>query len=301
MSLTLPPTARLAADAAANARRVILPTLPGLVLFAVAMGAQSWFNGLAADGGSFTLLWLCVSLMTVFVGCFWSADMYRKLLPGEGGQSLFVDTGRLFAANLAVYGLYFILGFLLTLFFSIFAGILIGTTGYDPSSEAASSEAVWQSIEALNTSGGAVVLYVLLLAAALGLVWLGLRLFLFGAATVGEGRMTIFRSWGWTRGHVLKIAALWALLQLLPWIVLWALATGLLHVAGAGTVFSVATAGSGEALSEAIIRPGPLAQATLNALATLLMAPVYWLGHGLAVSLYRHLGQQAVDADTAFG
>ena len=86
-----------------------------------AMGGQSWFNRLAADGSSFMLLWMCVSLVTIFVGCFWSADMYRKLLPDSGVRTVFVDAGRLFLASLAVYGLYFIVGFLLTLFFSIFA------------------------------------------------------------------------------------------------------------------------------------------------------------------------------------
>lgn len=298
MSLTLPASATLAREALVNARAVALPTLPGLILFAAAMGAQSWFNGLASDGSSFMLMWMCVSLMTVFVGCFWSADMYRKLLPGTGGPALFVDAGRLFLANLAVYGLYFIIGFLLTLFFTIFSGILIGAAGYDPSDAGDGTEAVWQSIEALSNSGGALVLYGLLMLAAAGLVWLGLRLFLYGAATVGESRLTIFRSWPWTRGQVWRIGLVWLVLQLVPWIVLTIIASGLLHLGGVDTVFSFTTAG--QAGPDGAAAPAAI-HAVLTGAATLILAPFYWLGHGLAAALYRHLAPGRVDAETTFG
>lgn len=289
-------TASVAADALANARRLVLPTLPGLLLFAAAMGAQTWFNQIAGQGGNSLLLWLAVSFVTVFVGCFWSADMYRKLLPESGGGPVIGDAARLFLANLAVYGLYFILGFLLTLFFSILAGILIGEAGYDPSEVGTTGETVQRSIEALSGSGGAVVLYLLLLVALAGLIWVGLRLILFGAATVSERRITIFRSWAWTSGHVARLALLWLLLQALPWIVLSLLASGVLHLAGLQTVYSMMT-GAGEAA------PGlPVWQTSaVNAGATLIMAPFYWLGHGLAVALYQRLSPVRVDADTTFG
>ncbi|RIJ28417.1 hypothetical protein [Henriciella mobilis] len=298
MSAVLPKPAALMRDAFTNARSIALPTLPGLLLFAAAMGGQSWFNRLAADGSSFMLLWMCVSLVTIFVGCFWSADMYRKLMPDSGVRTVFVDAGRLFLASLAVYGLYFIVGFLLTLFFSIFAGILIGTAGYDPSENAGSTEAVWESIRALSNSGGAVLLYILLFVAAAGLVWLGLRLFLFGAATVGERRLTIFRSWSWTSGHVSRIALLWVVLQLAPWIVLTLLASGFLHLMGVDTIFSFTTAGQGPTGDAAV--PAGL-YAGLTSVATLIMAPFYWLGHGLAVTLYNQLAPNRVDPDATFG
>ena len=52
MSAVLPKPAVLMREALGNARAVALPTLPGLLLFAAAMGGQSWFNRLAADGSS---------------------------------------------------------------------------------------------------------------------------------------------------------------------------------------------------------------------------------------------------------
>ena len=298
MTTSPSPLGSLARETAKNARQVALPTLPSLLLFAAAMGVQSWFNDLAGIGGNLFLMWLGVSLLTIFVGCFWSADMYRRLLPEAGTGLALGDAARLFLASLAVYSVYFIIGFFLTLFFSIFSGVLIGSAGYDPSEEASSSEAVRQSIEALSNSGGAAVLYILLFVAAAGLVWLGLRLFLFGAATVANKRLTIFRSWGWTSGHIRLIAPLWFGLQFLPWLVLTLMASGLLHLAGAGTIFSYVAASpapEGAAASEAWLHPA------LTGAATLLLAPFYWLGHGLAVALYKHLVPGRVDADGTFG
>ena len=298
MAVSTLKSSSLASDAVSNARRVALATLPGLLLFAAAVAGQSRFNRLASEGGQLTLLWMVVSLMTIFVGCFWSADMYRKLLPEAGNRSLFVDAGRLFLANLAVYGLYFILIFLLTLFFSILAGILIGTTGYDPSETPTSSDAVWESMQALSQSGGATLLYLLLFAALAGLVWLGLRLFVFGAATVAESRITIFRSWAWTSRHVSRIALLWVFLQLVPWILLTLLASGFLQLSGVETAFTLYAAG--ETPPDAIGR-APWEVALLMGGATLILAPFYWLGHGLSVALYQRLAPTRVDAETTFG
>ncbi|MGB3624608.1 MAG: hypothetical protein WA989_02200, partial [Henriciella sp.] len=168
--------------------------------------------------------------------------------------------------------------------------------GYDPSNTADSGVAVWQSLRTLSSSGGAIVLYLLLLLAAASLVWLGLRLFLFGAATVAERNLTIFRSWSWTSGHAARIALLWCFLQLLPWLVLTLVATGIMYAAGLGSVFSPFT-GAPEGLTED--------QYAIRAIAigagTLVMAPFYWLGHGLAVAIYQRLAPNRVDADMTFG
>jgi hypothetical protein len=279
-----------------GARSVAFPTLPGLLLFALAVGAQSWINQLAQEGGEPVFYWLGMGLVTIFTGCFWSATMYRCLLPEAGTQSVFSDATRLFLANLSVYGLFFIILFLLTLFFSIFAGVLINASGYNPSETGQSPDEVWQSVEALSNSGGAAILYGLLLIALTALVWLGLRLSLFGVATVAERHMTIFRSWPWTSQHVLRLALLWVSLQLVPWLILSLLASAVLHLGGISTVFAFylgapSVAGPVE----------PVVFGALAAAATLVFAPFYWLGHGLAVALYQRLAPNRVDAETTFG
>ncbi len=289
-------TSSLTRDTLGHARKVSLSTLPALILFVVAVGMQSYFNTIASHGGQLIFLWMLTGLITVFVGCFWSADMYRKLLPEAGTRSVISDAIRLFLANLAVYGLYFVLLFLLTLFFSILAGVLIGSTGYDPSETLDSTEAVWESIRALSSSGGAVVWYLLLPIAAAGLVWLGLRLFLFGVATVAERDLTIFRSWPWTSKHVSRIALLWIFLQLIPWLILTLAATGVMYAMGFEGVFSFYTGAPPDAdASRAILR------GVSTGVAMLVTAPFYWLGHGLAVALYQRLAPNRVDAESTFG
>ena len=283
-------------EALGHARTIAIPTLPGLLLFAAAMAGQSYVNQLASEGGEAFFYWLFMGMVAIFTGCFWSATMYRRLLPEAGTRTVLADAIRLFLANLAVYGLFFIVIFLLTLFFSIFAGVLIDASGYDPSQNGQSPEEVWASIEALNQSGAASVLYILLVIATAGLVWLGLRLFLFGAATVAERNLTIFRSWPWTARHVARIALLWVSLQLVPWLVLGVVASWILHLGGMQTIFSF-YAGAPAAPAGT----GPLGLSALVAAATLILAPFYWLGHGLAAALYNRLAPNKVDAETTFG
>ncbi len=286
-------TSSITADTLQNAKTVAVPTLPGLLLYCMAIAGQSYFNTLADQGGRFVFLWACVGMVTVFVGCFWSADMYRKLLPEAGTGPVTRDAIRLFLANLAVYSLFGLIGFLLMLFFMLLAGSLIGASGFDPSEASPGQDAVWQSISALSASGGAVVLYVLLFVAAASLAWLGLRLILFGVATVAERHVTIFRSWPWTSRHVARIALLWLFLQVLPWLVLTLVASALMHAAGMSTIFSF----YGDTGSP----PSEWLAAIIMAAATLVSAPFYWLGHGLAVALYQRLSPNRVDADTTFG
>ncbi|WP_018147529.1 hypothetical protein [Henriciella marina] len=289
-------TASISRDAMRHGRSVALPTLPGLLLLVAAVTAQSYVNRLAQAGGEPVFYWFAMGLVVIFTGSFWSATMYRRLLPEAGTGSALTDAVRLFVANLAVYSLFFILLFLLTLFFSIFAGVLIDASGYDPAAAGQSPDEVWRSMEALSSSGAAVILYMLLVVASGALIWLGLRLFLFGPATIAERHVTIFRSWPWTSRHVARIALLWVSLQLVPWLVLSLIASLLLHAGGMATIISVYAAPPGAA--DAL---GDVEFAGLTGVAVLILAPFYWLGHGLAVALYQRLAPTRVDADMTFG
>jgi len=289
-------TASISRDALANARAVAFATLPGLFLLAAAVAGQTYVNRLAQAGGEPFFYWTLLGAVVIFTGSFWSATMYRRLLPEAGTGSTMRDTIRLFAANLAVYALFAILIFLLMLFFSIFSSVLIDASGYDPSQSGQSAGDIWRSVEALSDSGAAIILYALLVIAAGALVWLGLRLFLFGAATVAERHVTIFRSWPWTSKHVARIALLWVGLQLIPWLVLSLVASLVLHVGGGTVIVSVYALppGAGAELGDA-------AFAGLVGMCVFLLAPYYWLGHGLSAALYQRLSPNRVDADMTFG
>ena len=67
---------------------------------------------------------------------------------------------------------------------------------------------------------------------------------------------------------------------------------------GVDTIFSFTTAGQGPTGDAAV--PAGL-YAGLTSVATLIMAPFYWLGHGLAVTLYNQLAPNRVDPDATFG
>ena len=56
-------------------------------------------------------------------------------------------------------------------------------------------------------STGVMLLGFGMLAFALALCWVAIRLCLANAATVGERRVVIFQTWGWTKGNLLRVLA----------------------------------------------------------------------------------------------
>lgn len=212
-----------------------------------------------------------------------AAQFYRRALPASSGKSLITDGGRLLIARILVEMLFLIVVFLCALFLVLLAGIFLGTEGFDPELASNDPGEYVRAFTMIASSVSGWILITLLVIATMGLIWLALRLILFGVATVDAGHLRIFQTWKWTSGHALSIVPLSSLLILLPWCVAlllqYTLEAQLLPVdAEAGAVLIGASEFS----------------------AWILLYPVFLLGHGLAVSLYRRLSPEQLDVEMAF-
>jgi hypothetical protein len=204
------------------------------------------------------------------------------------------DGWRLALANLAVYSLFLIIGFLIIVFLSVLAGILLGTSGYDPEALGDPTE-IFQSLSALSSSGGGVVLYVMLFGAAAMLIWLALRLTLFGISTVATNKVVIFRSWSWTKGHALRLFIISLVTLLAPFLIGQILFTDLAEAYGFTTLFSPQSAINDEPNDNFNFR------LLFSFTEILIMAPYILIGHGMAASIYRQIAPQDVDVGETVG
>ncbi len=271
--------------------RAIGPSAPWVLLYCLASGV---FNvlPLLADPASFDVLlyMLAGGLVALVAGVLLSARLYQLALP-EADRSLPQVAQRLILSNLLVYIAFGIVLFLLGLFFSITAGILIAVSGYDPS-EAGDPADVTTSIVALSSSGAGVVIYLLLAVALAGLIYLSLRLVLYGAATAAEGRPLVFETWGWTRGAVRSLFVVALATHLAPYLAAFVVNSLIATAFGLPSAFDFATA-----VEQPITDP---ATAFVWAvIGTLIASPGIILGHGMAAAAYRRLaptGQAAVEA-----
>ncbi len=264
--------APVAGETVAGARRMLFATwhwgaLYGVV--AVLLALYRDYGGLSAG----MVMPFAVLKLAILLGpaCLWGAAIYQKLLPGDRSGRLSKATGKLALASLLVYLLFFLLVFIAALFLILISVILVVASGYTPGNGSGASG----SISALEASGAIWLLYALCAAVIVLLVWFGLRLILFGAATVTAGRVVVFRSWGLTGGAVIKIALLCLVLI-----------------------------GSPAILSSLILEltSRMFGQAVMFAIMTVLFQLLFFLlGHSLAAALYRRLGPQAVDAEAVFG
>ena len=207
----------------------------------------------------------------------------RALKHSQPAEYLLRDTRNVFFATLLVALLFLIVGFLIALFLSVFAGILLANDGFDPAALGDDTAEIAEQIAVFLQQPEGVIIAVLVLISLVALSWLAARLILYGVATAVAGRVRVFETWGWTRQHGVQILLAGFVVSFLP-----------LFIARLAN-FAIGSDG-------AILRL-PLWFMTLvtEGVGFVFYYPVFLLGHGFAVAVYRQLSPELVDVEDAFG
>lgn len=166
-------------------------------------GAQSAFGGNLGD--------LAVTMPAVLASLVFAAAVSRKAVrnefTGPMGLGFGADELRLLAIVAAYACMIIPLG---TLVFIVVTTTVLSRLASTPDELAA----LMDDPEALNAAltqalgpGGtaAFMLFIMLVFAAA--IYLFTRLFMVNAATIGERRVVMFQTWGWSRGNVLRMFA----------------------------------------------------------------------------------------------
>ena len=203
-----------------------------------------------------------VALGLFVLGIEFSLVLYRAMFETTRGDRL-----RLAHANISVYAVFLFASVFIGFFLLILPGILLRASGRsDIDADTPPEEVQAALMEMLPTAWGVVLLIVTL--AGIGvLAFLALRLLLIGAATVATGQTMVFRTWGWTKGHLVRLGCAALVSHVLP----FAIAVGLnfwVHTWLAPTGFGAFLSG---------------------AIGMSLVVPFLILGHGLAVAAFERL------------
>jgi hypothetical protein len=253
--------------------RALRPVYPWLLLFALTAGLYA--VGLRSDYG----LWLPLlgATASFAAGVELSRRIYATL--GLGASSGFLALSH---ANLAVYVAFLFMGFFVGFFLLILPGILIEAAGQYTIDKGSPPEMVQEAFAAmLGTPYGAVYLTV---AAAGGafLFWAALRLTIFGAATAARGEAIVFRTWRWTRGHVLRLGLVTSFTHMMPFL------------AGLAANFAL----------QAALPDTPAGFFLAGMAGVVLFAPFLLAGHGLGATAYHRLkpaDAAPIEVDTGSG
>ncbi len=259
----------------AASRRQALAILPA---FALAAAVGTIGSAQAATGlQSLAALFAPYPFLAVAMAIFFRREAGK---PREG--SILPDAILMLAGYLLVPLLLGIVLFLAGSFLMVAAGVFVGASGADLSG-AQSGEELVETFRAALTGGAWIFLALLTLVAGMFAIWLWLRLILWAPASIDAGRLMIFRTWGLTRGHVLKLVAGAFLVILLP--------GGLAIAAGLAidSAFAPATELSGA--PELYLSEGAF---------WLLQYPLTLLGLGYTAAAYRQIGPERPDPATAF-
>lgn len=249
-----------------GAVRLLVPTAPWLILFALAAGLYSF--ALRSQSG----LWLplVAAILAFLAGTELSRRAYQRLIPGAAAKFL-----PLAHANLAAYAAFLFIGFFVVFFLMMLPGILINEAGQYQLNDESDPALVREAFVALlSTPYGAVFIACCAVGAGL-LGWIALRLTLYGAATTALGKAQVFRTWGRTKGHLKTLG-------------LASLATHILP-------FALGVAVNG-ALHRALPDTGP-GHFIGGAAGVLVFAPFLLVGHAMAASAWDKLKPEETGAE----
>lgn len=243
----------------------LVPNLRWLALLAAAGGAYS--AALHMEGNLAAPF--AMVLVTFLAGIQLSRGLYRSLIGPRPGGFL-----QLTHANLAVYLAFLFMGVFVGFFLLILPGILIEAQGkYELGADAAPELVQKAFLDMLPTAYGAV--YILVAAAGFAaLSYFAIRLMLYGAATVDQGKTKVFETFDWTRGQVKTLT-------------LAALATHVVPFAAGLAANAALRAAVPDTVAGHVIE---------GAGGVLLFAPFLLTGHAMAAAAYRRLKPAPVPA-----
>jgi len=244
-------------EALANVRKIAVPTGVHALGFALAVGVMVWGAQALPETTVGTLIFYVLVAFAVLAHSLFSAAMYRRLVPADG--PLWTSVWKLTLAWMLIIVIASILATALVLFFSLIGsslGVVSGEAGQD----------ITDMTAQMREGGTFYPLFALFLLALLGVFWFAVRMMLFAVATVARGAVHVFRTWAWTKGYVLPLAAGLVVLIAGPAILLSYVATGLI-----------------DAL------PGLQGAAVAAGVSALIQAPAAWLGHSFAASVYTRI------------
>lgn len=155
-----------------------------------------------------------IALAVYVTATGWSCAVYRMSIKPTPKGSFWGDFFRLTVANFLFALVMAVVLFIAGLALIIISVVLVAASGYEPT--ASNADDVNASIDALRASGAIWVLYAMIGACVGGVVWMALRLFIYGAATVARGQILVFQTWPWTKRRLLVIAPLVLALIAIP-------------------------------------------------------------------------------------
>lgn len=241
----------------AGIRQIAGPTVGQAMLFAFAVGIMVWAAEVLPQTAIGSLTFYSLVAFAVFAHSLFSAAMYRRLVPSVG--TLWTSVWKLALAWMLIIVIAAILATAMVLFFSLIGsslGVVSGEAGQD----------ITDMTAQMRDGGTFYPLFALFLLALLGVFWFAVRMMLFAVATVGRGAVHVFRTWSWSKGYVLPMAAGMILFILMPVL-----------------VFGYAAAGLVSAL------PGLQGAAIAAGVAVLLQVPAAWLGHSFTAAVYSRI------------
>ncbi|MEO9968407.1 MAG: hypothetical protein ABJG15_01045 [Hyphomonadaceae bacterium] len=204
---------------------------------------------------------------------------YRRALGIQTTDRLISTSWSLALAQILVYLLFVILTVFALMLLVLMTGIMAAAGGFDPSAIDFNELELGAAASSLGTTGQ-FLLSAIVITTIFSLIWVGVRLTIFGVATVAKRRVMVFRTWAWTKGNAWRIAIFY-LVVLTP------------------VVLLAIWLSDSDGLTFVEIGSHSLHETWLNSIIanSLRIIPSFLIGHAAALAVYRQLAPVAASTE----
>jgi len=267
---------QLFVDAFGFLREQILVLLP-LLLVAIASIKALEFAVLSLVGSAWSVIFVKLAWMMALAGV--AVIAYQRAIGRGSDRQWLSSTISLTIATILIGLLFVIIGVLLVLLLVMITGIVLGADGLGGIEALDAFEDFYSLIAEMSTAAE-IVIGILALASGVGLVWISVRLVLFGIATVAQERLMIFRTWNWTKGHAVRIFVFYAIFTSPIWFLILYASIGLV---GSDDVVALSAFQPEEILFDAVF-----------------LIVNFLFGHAAAIAVYKQLVPETENYEAAF-
>ncbi len=183
----------------------------GLLTGYMQVEAMKMATAAGSGGAAISPGYLLSGALVLLFGVTFMAGLYRHVIRDQFtapiGLSFAIDELRLLGVQVSLGLIMGIIGFFIMFIGMIMVVAMAANSGVDLEQSAGDPEALAAVFEAAFASGGGLLLAIMIILAVSLAVFASVRLSLVLAATIGEEKMMIFSTWGWTKGNFWRVLA----------------------------------------------------------------------------------------------
>lgn len=217
--------------------RAFVPSSPYLLAFAAMTALFAALPRMGLSPALSTWGVVLAGALAFVLGNAYSAHLYGLALRLNRARPARDDISNLMKANIGVYFIYLFIFAVIAIFVLVWPmAVVLATTELNQEILTEDPSLFMPTLQRVLQSAAGLLIWIPSAIAAFFVIFIALRLVLFGITTFSRGKVRVFSTWSWTRESTGRIAALALFTHLLPFVLVAVIVVAVGSALGSGAL-----------------------------------------------------------------